>query len=108
MIEEMVRGYSEALGATVSRKTIIERHDEAVGLILNRALKRCWKHPAEERINDVRPSIPATDRSWAFRKNEYAGIQDVVQSEPVRQLVTSLKNRNSSDKIELLYAAYWI
>ncbi len=31
-----------------------------------------------------------------------------MQSEPVRRLVTSLKDRKSSDKIELLDAAYWI
>src|SRR5579864_2593356 len=55
MIEEMVRGYCEALSGAISRRTIAERQNEAVGEILHQALKRRWKHLAEERIRNVRP-----------------------------------------------------
>ncbi len=108
MIEEMVRGYSEAMSGTVSRKIINERQDKAVGDVLSQAMRRRWKNLAEERIQDVRPTIPANDRFWALRKREHADIEKIVQSDEVRNLVTSLEDRKSSDKITLLDAAYWI
>ena len=108
MIEEMVRGYCEALSGSVSRQTVAERKNKAVGDVLHQALKRRWKHLARERIKDVRPTIPATDKFWSLRKGEQAAIQDIVQSDAVRGLVTSLKGRSTDDKIKLLDAAYWI
>jgi len=108
MIEEMVRGYCEALSGSVSRQTVAERKNKAVGDVLHQALKRRWKHLARERIKDVRPTIPATDKFWSLRKGEQAAIQDIVQSDAVRGLVTSLKGRSADDKIKLLDAAYWI
>ena len=81
MIEEMVGGYSEALKGAAGRKTIAERQDDAVGQVLDRALKRRWKDLAKERIRDVRPNIPATDHFWALRKREYAAIEAIVHTE---------------------------
>jgi uncharacterized protein (DUF2252 family) len=108
MVEEMVKGYAEALNGSVSRKTIQERQSEAVGGILDQALRRRWKHLARERIKTISPSIPAGEHFWALRKSERDEIEQLVESEPVRRLVTSLKGRKRSDKVRLLDAAYWI
>src|ERR1700743_1619553 len=40
MLEEMVVGYREALGFTVSKATIAERKNKAVGQLMDRALGR--------------------------------------------------------------------
>jgi uncharacterized protein (DUF2252 family) len=108
MVEQMVKGYSEALVSSVSRKTIREREDEAVGEVLNQALKRRWKHLAQERIKDVRPTIPANDRFWPLNKSERGEIEALVQSSDVRQLVTSLGSRKDDARVALLDAAYWV
>jgi uncharacterized protein (DUF2252 family) len=104
----MVKGYAEALNGSVSRKTIQERQSEAVGGILDQALRRRWKHLARERIKNISPSIPAGEHFWALRKSERDEIEQLIESEPVRQLITSLKGRKRSDKVRLLDAAYWI
>jgi uncharacterized protein (DUF2252 family) len=108
MLEEMVIGYREALGFTVSKVTIAERKNKAVGRLMDQALSRKWRHLAEERIQDVRPTIPRGDRFWNLTDDERAGIEKLVLGDEVRKLVTSLNSRKESAKIQLLDAAYWV
>jgi uncharacterized protein (DUF2252 family) len=108
MIEQMVAGYTEALAMSVSKSTVAKRQDEAVGRIVQQAVQRRWRHLAEERIKDARPTIPRSERFWELHKPERGQIADLIATEPVRQLITSLKNRKSSAKVELLDAAYWV
>jgi uncharacterized protein (DUF2252 family) len=108
MVEEMVKGYCEALSGSVSRKTIKERQSEVVGELFRESLKRRWKHLAEERIKDASPTIPASPRFWALRKSEHAEIQDLLRTEAVRKLVTGLSSRRDDASIKLLDAAYWV
>jgi uncharacterized protein (DUF2252 family) len=108
MVEDMVKGYCEAMSGAVSRKIIEERQRGAVGEVLKSAIRRRWKHLAEERIKDARPIIPASGKFWALRKQEFREIDELVQSEAVQKLVTGLSSRNDNAAIRLLDAAYWI
>jgi uncharacterized protein (DUF2252 family) len=59
MLEEIIEGYQEALTGDFEHG-----HDgkaprpKPVQLVLEQALKRRWRHLAEERIEDVKPTIP--------------------------------------------------
>ena len=108
MLEEMVVGYREALGFTVSKTTIRERENQAVGRVMQQALSRNWHHLAEERIQDVRPTIPRGDRFWDLTDEEDEDIEKLVDSDGVRHLVTSLNNRKPDAKVKILDAAYWV
>lgn len=108
MIEQMVAGYSEALGNNVSKSIVTRRQNKAVGQIVQQALHRRWKHLAEERIKDVRPTIPRGDRFWELQPTERKQLEALILTEPVHKLVTDLKARKSGAKIELLDAAYWV
>ena len=108
MLEEMVIGYREALGFTVSKATIAERKNEAVGRLMDQALSRKWRHLANERIQDVRPTIPRGDRFWDLTNEERADIEKLVTGDKVRKLVTSLNGRKESAKIRVMDAAYWV
>lgn len=108
MLEEMVAGYREALGFTVSKATIAARRDDAVGLLVKQAMRRKWHHLAHERIEDVTPSIPRGERFWSLTDDERRGIEKLVAGEDVRRLVTALNSRKPDAKIELLDAAYWV
>ena len=76
--------------------------------VLKRALKRRWRHLAEERIEDVRPEIPMGKRFWPVTPAERREIQRIFKLPEVRNLVTSLKERDKDDKVEVVDAAYWM
>jgi uncharacterized protein (DUF2252 family) len=76
--------------------------------VLEQALKRRWRHLAQERIEDVKPTIPLGKRFWALSAEERSAIEALFDSDAVRALVVGLKQRDSGDPIEIVDAAYWM
>lgn len=57
MLKQMMEGYEGAL-ANPAKNPRKSAAPASVQRVLKRALKRRWRHLAEERIEDVRPEIP--------------------------------------------------
>src|SRR5450755_435947 len=93
MLEQMMEGYESALAnpGKNPRKSAAPASGQRV---LKRALKRRWHHLAEERIEDVRPEIPMGKRFWPVTAAERTEIQRIFKLPEVRDLITSLKNRD--------------
>jgi len=72
----------------------------SVQRVLKRATKRRRHHLAEERIKDVRPEIPMGKRFWPVTAAEGKEIQRIFKLREVRDLITSLKNRDKDDEVE--------
>ena len=108
MMEQMMEGYEQALTARPSDHKQDEPLSTPVQVILERALRRKWRHLAEERIEDVSPTIPLGKAFWALSDKERQEIERVFSTEEVRKLITSLDHRNSKAKIKVLDAAYWM
>jgi uncharacterized protein (DUF2252 family) len=106
MIEQMIEGYGRALSRRPSHPR--GKQAEPVRLVMQQALKRKWRHMAEERIEDVKPTIPLGKRFWALSQEEKVEIARVFRTEEARSLVTCLKGRKDGDSIEVMDAAYWI
>jgi uncharacterized protein (DUF2252 family) len=107
MLEEMTEGYQQSLNGDFDEGKGAGR-PKPIQLVMKQALKRRWRHLAKERIEDVRPTIPLGKRFWALSKEERRGIADLLDSEGVRKLVLGLKQRDSTDPIEVVDAAYWM
>jgi len=107
MIEEMMIGYSSAL-ADGHRKLRPVKEAKAVHRVMEQALKRRWRNLAEERIEDVRPSIPRGDKFWEVTAREERELQTLFATPEVRKLVTAMRSRDDSAKIKVLDAAYWV
>jgi uncharacterized protein (DUF2252 family) len=103
-LEHMIAGYEEALEGQ-SRRSSMAR---PIRKILEKALKRRWKHLAEERIEDVRPEIPRSRRFWALSKQEDREIEAAFSDKRVTGLLTSLRQRDAQDAVSVVDAAYWI
>jgi uncharacterized protein (DUF2252 family) len=109
MMEQMVQGYQ---GAMVSRR--VEKATKAssklrpVATVLHQAVNREWKHLAQERIEDVKPTIPLGERFWALSDQEKEEITKLFETEEARKLITSLKHRDHDAKVRVLDAAYWM
>jgi uncharacterized protein (DUF2252 family) len=108
MIEQMVVGYQDALVSSSWKSKAARRQSQPIQELLKKAVRRRWKHLAEERIDDVRPQIPLGKRFWALSKSEKLQIRELFNNEEVRKMVTSLRGRKDSSKIEVLDAAYWM
>jgi uncharacterized protein (DUF2252 family) len=79
-----------------------------IKIVLAQALKREWRHLAEERIEDVKPTIPLGERFWALSKEERGEIDSVFETEAARKLITCLKHRDDDAEIRVVDAAYWM
>lgn len=107
MIEQMVEGYELAVGPDIDADADAER-PRAVRVVMKQAINRSWKHLAEERLEDRKPTIPLGKRFWPLEKDEKRAIEELFKGDEVRRLVTSLKSRDDKADIEVVDAAYWM
>jgi uncharacterized protein (DUF2252 family) len=107
MIEEMVVGYRSALGGRQAR-AVPGKDAAPVQRVMQEALRRRWKHLAEERIRDVRPTIPRGDKFWEISAAERKAMIRLIGSDELHALVTSLRGRDDESEVELLDVAYWV
>ncbi len=109
MMEQMVQGYCSAMVPQRAKK--IKKNPEnlrPVETVLRQAVNREWRHLAQERIENVQPTIPLGDRFWALSDQEKAEITKLFKTEDARKLITSLKHRDNDARIRVLDAAYWM
>jgi uncharacterized protein (DUF2252 family) len=109
MMEQMVVGYQGAMTTNRAKKAAKDvKKLRPVATVLRQALNREWRHLAQERIEDVKPTIPLGERFWALSDEEKEEIAKLFDTEETRRLITSLKHRDDSAKIRVLDAAYWM
>ena len=105
MVEQIVDGYQTALTAKHSAK---DDQPPTVRGLISESRRRGWIQLAKERIEDTKPGIPLGKRFWSLSSDERKALADLVDAEPVRDLVTSLQSRPSNAEVELIDAAYWV
>lgn len=108
MVEQMVEGYERALIGKGIVQELQSAESASITRVLQHALRRRWKHLAQERIEDVCPTIPQGKRFWPPTKDERQAISELVATEELRLLVTSLRGRKNSADVHVLDSAYWV
>lgn len=109
MMEQMVKGYQGALvSRRVKKAAKGPKELRPIQVVLRQSMAREWRHLAQERIEDVRPTIPLGERFWALSEEEKAEVERVFETEEARKLITGLKQRDDDAKIRVLDAAYWM
>jgi uncharacterized protein (DUF2252 family) len=110
MMEHIVEGYQDGLLSRKAKQKKVKDSKELrpIAEVLKQALNREWRHLAQERIEDVQPTIPLGQRFWALSDEEKAEIERVFETEEARKLITSFKHRDDDAKIRVLDAAYWM
>lgn len=108
IMEQMMRGYSDALKTGRAKLPVSKQAAEPIRIVLKEALSRKWRHLAEERIEDVSPTIPLGRKFWALSKAEHEEIKRLFESKEARALVASLRKQGKDHKAEVLDAAYWM
>jgi uncharacterized protein (DUF2252 family) len=108
MLEKMIEGYEQAFGEDAEAHDFQKHRPKSIQIAMRRSLNRSWKHLAEERLENIKPTIPLGKRFWPLHVNERREIKKLFKREDVRRLVTSLHSRDAKDPIEVLDAAYWM
>lgn len=108
MLEQVTEGYDQAFAQNPDTEIGETEQPEAVRLAMRVALKRKWKHLAQERIEDTTPTIPLGKTFWPLSKAERQEIQELFATEKLRRLVTALGSRDADAPVEVLDSAYWV
>lgn len=107
MIEALAAGYESAF-ETKRKKPALPERPEPVHLAMKLAVRRSWRHLAEERIEDLKPTIPLGKRFWPLTRAESKAITSLFADEAIANLPTGLRGRNDAGEVEVLDAAYWV
>ena len=73
MLEEMIDGYLS--GLTGHSPTVDPKDIEPIRKVMKEAKNRQWRHLAEERIEDVKPTIPLGPKFWKLASKETKELQ---------------------------------
>lgn len=105
MLEEMMQGYEQAFEDSDDEEPVRPAQVKAG---MRSAVQRTWKHLAQERIEDTRPTIPLGKHFWSLSRAERDALKALCASPEIHALVTGLKGRSADNRVELLDSAYWV
>jgi uncharacterized protein (DUF2252 family) len=109
MLEHMIEGYEASMKMRKVQKSALSSDElQPIETVLRQSVKREWKHLAQERIKDVKPTIPLGDKFWSLSKEEKDEIKQLFATEKVRKLIVGLKSRDDDAEIRVFDAAYWM
>jgi uncharacterized protein (DUF2252 family) len=105
ILEQVIEGYQAALRQDAD---VIDDAPKSVQIVMKRSVARSWKHLANERLDNLKPTIPLGSKFWGLSKSERGAIAELFQTPTLRHLATSLRSRDDDAPVEVLDAAYWM
>jgi uncharacterized protein (DUF2252 family) len=105
ILEQVIEGYQAALEQDADA---IEDAPKSIQVVMKRSMARSWKHLANERLDNLKPTIPLGPKFWGLSRSERAAISELFQTPSLRHLATSLRSRDDDAPVEVLDAAYWM
>lgn len=108
LLEELAAGYEAALaGKFKARHDKSNRPREIQGL-LERSVRRRWRHLAAERLDTVKPTVPLGKKFWPLATEEREALEALFQEKALHAMITGLQGRDDDAQVGLVDAAYWI
>jgi uncharacterized protein (DUF2252 family) len=105
ILEQVIEGYQAALRKDADA---IDDAPKSVQIVMKRSVARSWKQLANERLDNLKPTIPLGSKFWGLSKAERGAIAELFQTPSLRHLATSLRSRDDGAPVEVLDAAYWM
>jgi uncharacterized protein (DUF2252 family) len=105
ILEQVIEGYQAALRQDADA---IDDAPKSVQIVMKRSVARSWKQLANERLDNLKPTIPLGSKFWALSKSERSAVAELFQTPSLRHLATSLRSRDDDAPVEVLDAAYWM
>jgi len=108
ILEHLVAGYEAALMGEFDKERDRDHRPRHIGALLDRSVRRRWKHLAAERLDTVEPVVPLGKKFWALTARERAGLRELFEQPEVHAMITDLQHRDDRDPVEMVDAAYWL
>lgn len=108
ILEHLIAGYEIALAGAFDKATEREQRPRAIGALLDRSVRRRWRHLAAERVATVEPVVPLGKTFWPLAEDERAALTGMLQDAELHALLAQLRSRDPQDPIVVADAAYWI
>jgi uncharacterized protein (DUF2252 family) len=105
ILEQIIEGYQAALRQDADA---IDDAPKSIQFVMKKSVARSWKHLANERLENQKPTIPLGTRFWALSRSEKADIAELIKTPAMHHLATSLRSRDDNAAIDVLDAAYWM
>jgi uncharacterized protein (DUF2252 family) len=105
ILEQIIEGYQAALRQDADT---IDDAPKSIQFVMKKSIARSWKHLANERLENQKPTIPLSTKFWALSRSEKADIAELFRSPDLRRLATSLRSRDDDAAVDVLDAAYWM
>ncbi len=108
ILAHLTAGYEAALAGNFDPRSEQAHRPKAVRALLDRSVRRRWRHLAAERLETVKPVVPLGPKFWALTKEERAALRQLFASDEMRAMITTLQSRDNKDQLTLVDAAYWL
>jgi uncharacterized protein (DUF2252 family) len=106
MLEELIVGYISGLSGRFSKMD--PKNLEPINRVMRAAKTRQWRNLAEERIEDVKPTIPLGPRFWSLTKTEQLQLEELFNGDGLANLVQRIGGKDADSRLQLVDAAYWM
>ncbi|CAN7239038.1 DUF2252 family protein [Phenylobacterium sp. LjRoot219] len=108
VLEHLMAGYETAMDGEFDAEGEKALRPDAIHGLLNRSVRRRWRHLAAERLDTVKPMVPLGKKFWALTAEERGALGGLLEQDAVRALLTRLQSRDSGDPVAMVDAAYWM
>ncbi len=106
ILEHLVAGYEAALMGEFDKAP--DRRPRHIGALLDRSVRRRWRHLAAERLDSVEPVLPLGKKFWSLTRGERDALREVFDQPEVHAMITGLQHRDAADPVAMIDAAYWL
>lgn len=106
MLEEMIGGY---LSGLTGRSPRVDPKDiDPIRRVMRQAKSRQWRNLAEERIEDVKPTIPLGPKFWKLTSSERKQVQQLFDEHGLHHLIQTITGNEKTKNVRVFDAAYWM
>jgi uncharacterized protein (DUF2252 family) len=108
VLEEIMVGYESAFEHDFDETGDGVELPDVVSVALREASHRRWKHLAEERLDDTKPTIPLGKNYWPATDDERQAITALFDRDSIGEIPTMIGSRSDDALVEVVDVAYWM
>ncbi|MBU1374384.1 MAG: DUF2252 domain-containing protein [Alphaproteobacteria bacterium] len=108
ILENLAAGYEAALAGKFDKPRDKSNRPRVIQGLLEHAVRRRWRHLAQERLDTVKPMVPLGRKFWPLSPDEQADLRALFQEKALHEMIGGLQGRDDHPPVEMVDAAYWI
>ncbi len=115
ILEHLTAGYESALAGDFDaaaeedlRPQQRRRPPSSVGALLDRSVKRRWRHLAAERLESIEPVLRLGKKFWALTGEERTALNALFEGAELHAMIAGLQAREAGEPVKIVDAAYWM